>query len=75
MRRKPYTQIGIGRIPCTRCGNPSVYQWQVCADHRQYRGCCADCDIGLNAMVMEYMRIPQRRSKLRAYRRRVATEI
>ena len=28
-RRPPYTEIGIKRIPCARCGKPSVHQWQV----------------------------------------------
>ena len=31
-RRQPY----IPRVPCSRCGRPSAYQWQVCADKRQF---------------------------------------
>lgn len=33
-RRQPYTEIGVRRVPCTRCGEPAEYQWQVCADGR-----------------------------------------
>jgi len=55
MRRKPYTKIGISRIPCTRCGKPSVTQWQICSDGNQYRGLCLKCDIGLNKAVMRFV--------------------
>jgi len=54
-RRKPYTTIGISRVPCARCGKPSVYQWRICSDGGRFRAICADCDIGLNKLVLQYM--------------------
>lgn len=71
MRRKPYTEIGIRRIPCYRCGAPSVHQWQVCADKNTYRGLCVPCDFGLNKAVMEYMGRPGWQKKVRAYAARL----
>lgn len=68
MRRKPYTLKGIGRVPCIRCGRPSVHQWQICADGGQYRGSCDACDIALNGLVMEFMKIPDRKAKMRRYK-------
>jgi hypothetical protein len=67
MRTKPYTELGIKRIPCSRCGKPSVHQWQICADGNQYRGVCKDCDIQLNDYVMMFMRIPNRQEKIERY--------
>ena len=54
-RRKPYTEIGITRVPCTRCSNPSEHQWQVCANGNRYVGVCKRCDLELNRMVLEFM--------------------
>lgn len=69
-RMRPYTKKGIGRVPCSRCGQPSVHQWNICADGNQFRGCCVECDIALNETVLAFMRIPDANAKLRAYRAR-----
>lgn len=74
-RRTPYTARGISRVPCARCGAPSRFQWQICADDRVFRGVCADCDIGINETVLKYVRLPGWRAKLAAYRRRVAASL
>jgi hypothetical protein len=66
-RRKPYTQIGIGRVPCSRCGQPSVHQWQVCANGNRWLGVCLDCDIELNRVALEFMRVPSAAELLSAY--------
>ncbi len=67
MRTRPYTERGIRRVRCSRCGQPSVYQWKACADGSQYRGVCRACDLQLNELVLEFMRIPGRAEKLRRY--------
>jgi hypothetical protein len=55
-RKTPYTEIGIKRLPCFRCGvKPSYSQWQVCADDNLYRPLCLKCDIELNRMVLKWM--------------------
>ena len=73
-RRTPYTAVGIRRVPCARCGRPSVHQWSACANGNRYVGVCADCDVKLNELALRFFRIPGRRSLLAAYRRRVARE-
>ena len=60
MRRKPYTEIGIKRIPCKRCGKPSRYQWQICATGGFWAGICAECDIKLNALAINFFKMPKR---------------
>ncbi len=57
-RTKPYTDIGIKRVPCLRCGAPSSQQWQICALGNRYYGVCNACDIKLNRKVLEFMNIP-----------------
>ena len=59
-RRKPYTAIGIGRVPCARCGvRPSVHQWSVCANGNRWLGVCTRCDIALNRLALKFFRFPQ----------------
>lgn len=70
-RRKPYTERGIGRIPCSRCGAPSQTQWQVCANGNRYLGCCLACDIDLNRIALEFMRVPDADELLAAYAERM----
>ena len=54
-RKKPYTEIGISRIPCLRCGKPSSHQWQICCLDNNYYGICTVCDIALNDLVLVFM--------------------
>lgn len=66
-----YTEIGISRVPCTRCGAPSTQQWQACANGRYYVGICDDCDIELNRLVLRFMKIKHRARLLAEYARRL----
>lgn len=66
-RKTPYTERGISRVPCTRCGEPSVHQWQICADGNRWRGLCNKCDIKLNALVMRWMWGRTRENDIKAY--------
>jgi hypothetical protein len=70
-RTKPYTDRGISRVPCRRCGAPSRYQWQICADHRVFRAICSDCDVELNELVLRWVGDPEAEEKMAAYRERV----
>ena len=58
MRRKRYTEIGISRVPCVRCGEPSAAQFQVCATRNQWCAVCRKCDLALNALVVKFMKLP-----------------
>lgn len=66
-RKKPYTEAGIRRLPCCRCGEPAEFQWSACADGNLWRPLCRTCDIGLNQVALEYLKDPKATSKIRAY--------
>ncbi|KKN78830.1 hypothetical protein LCGC14_0346020 [marine sediment metagenome] len=55
MRKKPYTGIGISRVPCFKCGKPSSQQWSICCLNSEYKGVCKTCDTKLNRMVLSFM--------------------
>ena len=60
MRRKPYTESGIKRVPCSRCGKPSSQQWQICSLYNSYRGLCIACDVELNNLVLKFINVPSK---------------
>jgi hypothetical protein len=70
-RRTPYTATGIARCRCIRCDRPARYQWRSCADDR-WRPVCRGCDVLLNALVLKFMRDPERAEKMARYTTRVA---
>jgi len=53
-RQKPYTEIGIRRLKCVRCGKPALHQWKACADG-PWRPICRECDISLNRIALMFM--------------------
>jgi hypothetical protein len=55
--RQPYTEIGIRRVPCLRCGAPSAHQWNICS-LPGYHGICTNCDVALNKLVLDFMGVP-----------------
>lgn len=62
-RRKPYSERGISRVPCVKCGQPSKYQWQVCMDG-SWRGVCEEHDRELNRIGLEWAFGPERAEEL-----------
>ena len=68
MRKKPYTEAGIKRVPCLRCKAPSARQWQICADGNQWRGVCLPCDVELNHAVLTFMGDLDIEVKMKAYK-------
>lgn len=70
-RRIPYTERGILRCKCWRCGEPAQHQWNVCADGNVQRPICTRCDIALNTLVLRWAGDPEWRSKTAAYRRKL----
>lgn len=65
-RKTPYTEQGIKRLPCVRCGKPSVQQWQACSDGL-CRPICVACDVELNRRVLTFMRDPDVDEKIQRY--------
>lgn len=66
-RKKPFTSLGIARLPCVRCGAKALHQWQICADGNIYRPLCLDCDIALNLLVLKWSGDPDAATKIKAY--------
>ena len=69
MRTKPYTQIGIERLKCFRCGAKAKQQWQICSDNNIYRPICDKCDIELNECVLKFMGFKDWEEKMEEYRK------
>jgi transcription elongation factor Elf1 len=67
-RTKPYTEIGIRRLKCIRCGKQASFQWTICADGNYYRPICVECDIALNELVLRWAGFPDWEEKIAAYR-------
>lgn len=70
-RKTPYTEEGIKRMACLRCGQPASEQWQICSDGNVYRPICLACDIELNEMVLKFMGFPDWGSKMANYREQI----
>ena len=73
-RRKPYTARGITRVPCVRCGEPGMYQWQCCANGNLWMALCADCDVALNRMALEFVGHPETETLMQDYEGRPTDE-
>ena len=74
-RVKPYTAAGIRRVPCSRCGAPSVHQWQVCANGNRYLGVCLECDIALNRLALRFMRVKEQAELMRRYEAKARSDV
>lgn len=68
VRKQPYTQLGIKRLKCIRCGKPAETQWQICADGNNFCPLCGQCDVELNRVVLAFMRHPQAKKLMAKYR-------
>lgn len=67
-RREPYTDAGVRRLKCVRCGQPAVHQWQTCADDNLWRPICKQCDVALNHLALTFMKDPDAEAKIAKYR-------
>jgi len=69
MRKKPYTEIGISRVPCLRCGKSSAHQWQICSLGNMWTGICTECDVKLNDLVLNFMGVKNIGSIMKEYQK------
>ncbi len=60
VRKIPYTVLGIKRKKCIRCGGQATQQWQICSDGNNYRPICIRCDIKMNKIILDFIRMPGR---------------
>lgn len=72
-RKTPYTQIGIRRLKCFRCGAPAVHQWNICADNNVFRPICLSCDIEVNEIVLKFMGFGDWEEKMRIYKEKASS--
>ena len=66
-RRAPYTEAGIKRLKCIRCGAKAQFQWQICSDGNNYRPICWRCDLSLNRMVLRWAGHPEVGAMMKRY--------
>ena len=71
MRIKPYTNIGIKRMKCFKCGEKAAAQWQICSDSNQYRPVCLKCEFELNELVLKWAGFDDWEDKLNKYKHRI----
>ena len=69
-RKKPYTETGVKRLPCVKCGEPATQQWCACADGL-WRPICTKCDITLNGIVLMFMSDPDVVAKMKRYQEKM----
>lgn len=70
MRRRAYTEAGLKRVACVHCGAPSAAQWSLrpCAiGTTGWYPLCIACDVDLNRLVMQFLRLPDAAERLAAY--------
>lgn len=65
--RTPYTEVGIKRVPCIKCGKPSKYQWSICSNNNRSLAICTDCDIELNRIFLDFANFSNKDELLQAY--------
>lgn len=60
-RKRPYTEIGIARLKCSRagCRRRAVFQWRPCSLDA-WMPICDRCDVELNEIALTFLRIPKR---------------
>jgi hypothetical protein len=58
-----------GRRPpkCIRCGAQGKESFSICADGNVRRYVCVACDIALNALVLDFMKVPDAAHKIIDY--------
>jgi hypothetical protein len=66
-RKEPFTEEGIKRMKCIRCGDAAKFQWQICSDGNNFRPICGFCDIELNNTVLNFMKHPNRIELIKKY--------
>lgn len=68
MRKHPYTETGIKRLKCLRCGEQASSQWNICSLDGAYFPICRECDIKLNKLVLKFMRFQDWKDKIERYK-------
>ena len=51
IRKNPYTEKGIKRLKCIKCGKQAIHQWYTCSLGR-WIPICSECDIDLNIVAL-----------------------
>jgi transcription elongation factor Elf1 len=72
-RQKPYTEVGIKRGKCCRCGSPAAHQWGItlCAIKRGFQIwvlLCVECDVAHNVDCLRFFNIPNSEKLIERYK-------
>lgn len=74
-RTRPYTEAGLPRVPCARCGRPSRHQWSLrpCAIGKTaWHGLCREHDLQLNLDMLSFFKVPDAEALMAEYERKSA---
>lgn len=75
--RPPYSSDGIARLMCSRagCDRKAYATWGACADDNVQRPLCAECDVEVNRIVLDWMGDPAAAAKMAVYEARVTETV
>lgn len=66
-KKQPYTDDEIKHVKCCRCGGIPAAQWNCCANDGRWLPICAPCDVELNAYLLNFFNIPEKKKLLNKY--------
>lgn len=55
MRAREYTNRGITRCKCIRCGKQASDSWSACSVNNKWMPVCKRCDYQLNRLALNFM--------------------
>ena len=71
-RRTPCTQDIIHRSKCFKCKTRSAKeQFNICALGGRFVPICPSCDVELNALVLEWLDVPEQDERMKIYREKM----
>lgn len=75
--RPQYSAEGIRRLMCSRagCGRRSHASWGACADENVQRPLCAECDVEVNRIMLDWIGDPDADEKMAAYVAQVEQDV
>ena len=56
---------------CHRCNDPATQSWDICALKNEVNWICKACDLKLNRLVLEFMKVKGINRILREYKQRL----
>ena len=71
-RRTQYTQDTIQRAKCFKCKTrPAKEQFNICALGGRFVPICPECDVELNALVLNWLDVPEKDERMKIYQKKM----